>query len=242
MDTSGDILYRVDAGAARITISNPGRANSLTYAMIQRLAECWEMAAADDAVRVAVLTGDGERHFCAGADLTLVHSADTPFEPGAVHNQTSLSLGFPKPVIAAVNGAAIGLGMQLAIDADLVLATRTAFFVEPRTLFGKPPMGVLPLTNEIGFAELVRAGIFGMRLSAVRAHTLGVVSDLADDRAGLDEITSAYVAALGALPQQHVTDNLALLRAARRRPGVTAAMDAAERRIETEFYPAGEST
>lgn len=237
MDTPGHILYSVKAGAARITIVNPGRANSLTYPMIQQLAACWAEAAHDDDVYVAVLTGAGDRHFCAGADLNLVRSSDTPFEPGAQHNQTSLSLGFRKPVIAAVNGPAIGLGMQLAIDCDIIVASRAAYFLEPRTSFGKPPMGVLSLTNEVGFSELVRLGVGGMRLGAERAHALGIVSELADDRAHLDRITSSYVDTFAALPPQSVVANLSLLRAARRRPGVIAATRDATERIEHSFHP-----
>lgn len=228
-------MYAVRDGVARITIANPAKANSLTYPMMQQLARCWSRAADDDEVRLAVLTGVGDRHFCAGADLNLVHASDTPFAPGAEHNQTAVSAGFPKPVIGLVNGPAIGLGMHLAIDCDLLLAVRSAWFHEPRTSFGRPPVSVLPLAAEIGFSELVRVGVAGMPLTAERAFGLGIVSELADDRTQLEQAAGRYISKLASLAPQAVADSLALLRTARRRPGVVAAMGQADQQIQRHF-------
>jgi enoyl-CoA hydratase/carnithine racemase len=239
MDEAGQITYVVRDGVARITIDNAAKANSLTYPMMQQLARCWAAAADDDEVRLAVLAGAGDRHFCAGADLGLVQATDTPFAPGAEHNQTSASAGFPKPVIALVNGPAIGLGMHLAIDCDILLAVRSAYFREPRTAFGRPPVSVLPLTTEIGFSELVRIGLAGLPLTAERAFTLGIVSALADDPSLLEQAAEPYIAALASLPASAVADNLALLRAARRRSGVDQAMATADERIQRYFNQAG---
>ncbi|ODU04517.1 MAG: hypothetical protein ABS81_09595 [Pseudonocardia sp. SCN 72-86] len=235
MADTGRIDYEVSDGVARITITNIARANSLTYPMIQQLAECWGRAADDDGVRLAVLTGAGQRHFCAGADLTMVRASDTPYEPGAEHNQTSLSLGFPKPVIALVNGPAIGLGMQLALDCDLVLAVRTAFFREPRVAFGRPPVSVLQVTTELGFSEVVRLGVAGLPMPAERAFGLGIVSELVDDPSSLADAADRYVDAILALPADAALGSIALLRTARRRPGVTEAMARAAEQIENHF-------
>lgn len=235
MEEAGQITYAVRDGAARITIANPARANSLTYPMMEQLAGCWAEAAQDDEVRVAVLTGAGDRHFCAGADLNLVHARDTPFAPGADHNQTAASVGFPKPVIGLVNGPAIGLGMHLAIDCDIILAVRSAFFGEPRTSFGRPPVSVLQLTTEIGFSELVRVGVAGMPLTAERAFGLGIVSELADDASQLEQAAGLYIGQLTSQPPQAVLNSLSLLRAARRRPGVVDAMADADVQIQRYF-------
>ena len=235
MEQTGQIQYAVNDGVARITIANATRANSLTYPMIQELTRCWTKAAEDDQVRLAVLTGDGPRHFCAGADLNLVHANDTPFEPGANHNQTSVSVGFPKPVLGLINGPAVGLGMHLAIDCDIVLAARSAYFHEPRTSYGRPPVSVLQLTTEIGFSELVRLGVAGMRLTAQRAFDLGIVSELVDDASQLAGAAEPYIERLTTQPADAVLNSLSLLRAARRRPGVVEAMASADEQIERHF-------
>jgi enoyl-CoA hydratase/carnithine racemase len=235
MSQLGSIEYRVEGGVARLTIANPSRANSLTYPMMRRLADCWTEAAKDDAVRVAVLTGEGKRHFCAGADLNLVHAEDTPFAPDAEHNQTSLTAGFPKPVVALVNGPAIGLGMQLAIDCDIVLATRHAYFLEPRTSYGRPPVSVLQLATELGFSELVRLGVAGLPMNADRAYGLGIVSELVDNPDELEGAAQPYLKKLTDQGAEAVANSLALLRSARRRPGVAEAQSRANDQIQRYF-------
>jgi E-phenylitaconyl-CoA hydratase len=238
VEEPGQITYEVHDGVARITIANATRANSLTYPMMEQLVGCWTKAAQDDEVCLAVLTGIGDRHFCAGADLNLVHARDTPFAPGANHNQTSLSVGFPKPVIGLVNGPAIGLGMHLAVDCDIILAVRSAYFHEPRTSFGRPPVSVLQLTTEIGFSELARVGIAGMPLTAERAFNLGIVSELADDASQLKRAAGLYIDKIISQPRQAVVNSLSLLRTARRRPGVLEAMANADEQIQRYFLNA----
>jgi E-phenylitaconyl-CoA hydratase len=235
MSDESRIDYAVDGGVARVTIVNPSRANSLTYPMMQRLAECWTEAATDDQVRVVVLTGAGQRHFCAGADLNLVHARDTPFAPGAEHNQTALSSGLAKPVIALVNGPAIGLGLHLAVDCDIVLASRHAYFLEPRTSYGRPPVSVLGLSAVVGFSEIVRLGVAGLPLSAERAHQLGVVCELADDADGLAAAVQPYLDRFISQPPEAVVNSLTLLRSARRQPAVVEAMARADEQIQRFF-------
>ncbi len=164
-----------------------------------------------------------------------MHANDTPFEPGANHNQTSVSVGFPKPVLGLINGPAVGLGMHLAIDCDIVLAARSAYFHEPRTSYGRPPVSVLQLTTEIGFSELVRLGVAGMRLTAQRAFDLGIVSELVDDASQLAGAAEPYIERLTTQPADAVLNSLSLLRAARRRPGVVEAMASADEQIERHF-------
>lgn len=230
--TDGRIDYRVDEGIAWITIANEAKANSLTFSMIQALAACWKDADADDAVRVAVLRGAGGKHFCAGADRSAIHGDGLPFEPGAQHNQTALSLGFSKPVVAMINGAAIGLGMNLAIDCDIRVAVAHAFFADPRTSFGLPPNAALSVASELPAAEVSRLALAGARLEASRAYALGLVSDIAADVDALSRIAGSYAAALAAQPAGAMRANLALLRRLRRSPHVAEVMSAADRRAD----------
>ncbi|MCB1255645.1 MAG: enoyl-CoA hydratase/isomerase family protein [Microthrixaceae bacterium] len=139
------ILYEVTDGVAAITINAPGQGNSLNAAMRDRLAERFEWASADLAVRVVVLTGAGDRHFCTGANLG-GPQAPAPDRPEGAPRMTvgetgrmikrgwqrliASILDCEKPVIAAVNGTAAGGGAQLVLACDLVVMADSAKLVE----------------------------------------------------------------------------------------------------------------
>ncbi len=230
--TDARIDYRVDQHVAWITIANESKANCMTFSMIQDLAARWKQADADDDVRVAVLSGSGSRHFCAGADRAAISGDVAPFEPGAQHNQTALTLGFSKPVVGMINGAAIGLGMNLAIDCDIRVAATHAFFADPRTSFGLPPNAALGLATRLPGGEAGRLVLAGARLSAPRAHALGLVADLAEDADDLARLAAGYAAAMVAQPPDALRANLALLRRLCTSPHVTDVMAAADRQAD----------
>ncbi len=144
-DVDDQILYEVANGVATITINAPGQGNSLNAAMRDRLTERFEWASADLAVRVVVLTGAGERHFCTGANLG-GPQAPAPDRPEGAPRMTvgetgrmikrgwqrlvASILDCEKPVIAAVNGTAAGGGAQLVLACDLVVMADSAKLVE----------------------------------------------------------------------------------------------------------------
>src|SRR4051812_7530849 len=97
----GDVTYEQRGSTAWITLANVARANALTPTMVERLEASWQRAEADAAIRVLVITGAGDRHFCAGADQRAL--ADGRMA-GLGTRLTSLQNGVTKPVIAAVNG------------------------------------------------------------------------------------------------------------------------------------------
>lgn len=139
------IRYEVTDGVATITINAPGQGNSLNAAMRDRLAERFDWASADLAVRAVVLTGAGERHFCTGANLG-GPQAPAPERPEGAPRMTvgetgrlikrgwqrlvASILDCEKPVIAAVNGTAAGGGAQLVLACDLVVMADSAKLVE----------------------------------------------------------------------------------------------------------------
>jgi enoyl-CoA hydratase/carnithine racemase len=144
-----DIVYRVEDGVAVITLNRPDRLNAWRGEMDRDVRAAMREAVADASVRVIVLTGAG-RGFCAGADMNALTAIQgdakgaganatrsEPFDPSANENfrkQYSYFPSVPKPIIAAVNGACAGLGMVIALYADLRFASDAAAFT---TAFAK---------------------------------------------------------------------------------------------------------
>lgn len=134
------ILYDVADGIATITLHRPEKMNAFTGIMMQELIDAFDRIDADDAVRVVIVTGSGDRAFCAGADLTpdsggqvfasdsKVESLDDERVRDGGGRVTLRIFQCKKPVIAAVNGAAVGIGATMQLAMDLRLASETARF------------------------------------------------------------------------------------------------------------------
>ena len=134
------IVYEVAEGIATITLNRPEKLNAFTRTMMAELIEAFDLSDADDAVRCVIVTGHGERAFCAGADLTpegggALFSDSSPVEDlsdARVRDGGGLLtlriFNSKKPVIAAVNGAAVGVGATMQLAMDIRLAADTARF------------------------------------------------------------------------------------------------------------------
>src|SRR5438046_3835643 len=134
---TGEVLYEVDGGAARVTINRPERRNAMSYGVMSGLRQAMARARGDDAVRVVVLTGAGDKAFCAGADLGGI--ADNAGS-AAAHDGRGLladlfrdmwSLG--KPIIARVRGFALAGGFGLACACDMHVASHAPGLGTPGT-------------------------------------------------------------------------------------------------------------
>lgn len=140
---SGDftqIIYDVADGVATITLSRPEKMNAFTVQMMQEMCAAFDLVDADDAVRAVIVTGSGDRAFCAGADLTPEGGSEVFASEAAVDSLSDervrdsggrLTLRIfqcKKPVIAAVNGAAVGIGATMQLAMDIRLASNSARF------------------------------------------------------------------------------------------------------------------
>jgi 2-(1,2-epoxy-1,2-dihydrophenyl)acetyl-CoA isomerase len=205
--TYDNILFSIDAGIARITLNRPDRLNSFTAAMHLELREAISRTAADPAARVLLLTGAG-RGFCAGQDLSdRAVSADvTPVDLGhtveTLWAPLVLSLRrLRKPVVVAVNGVAAGAGANIALAGDIVVATRSASFIQSFCKLGLIPDtgGTWALPRLIGTARAMGLALLGDKLSATQAADWGLIWKAVDDDQFQAEV-EALVAGLAVAP------------------------------------------
>ncbi|BCO34339.1 crotonase [Mycobacterium heckeshornense] len=173
----GISCYR-DQSVLRIVLDRPDKLNALNTPMLEEL-KARVGDARDDSVRVVVLTGAG-RGFCSGGDLT---GADTDGAVVVANEVVQAIAALPKPVVAGVHGAAVGLGCPLALACDLVVAARSAFFQLAFTKVGLMPDGgacaLVPAA--IGRARAARMAMLAEKIAAPTAFEWGMISHVVDD-------------------------------------------------------------
>lgn len=175
-------------GLATLTLNAPDKLNAVSRKMIAELKECWEGLAGDSAVRAVLLTGAG-RGFCAGADL-----ADPDRESGATADSGAALDKFfnpvirtmramPKPIIAAVNGVAAGVGMSFVMASDIAIAAKSASFLQAFARIGLLPDGGSTwfLPRLVGDARARALAMLAPQISAEQARQWGLVWDVVED-------------------------------------------------------------
>lgn len=184
MTKQSDVLIEQADNILRITLNKPDALNALTTAMLTRIAEAVEASANDSEVRAVLLTGAG-KGFSSGADLTAV--ADSGLE-GTIDSANRLIRALrevPKPVLAAVNGPAAGVGCSLALAADLTVARESAYFLLAFANVGLMPDGGATafIPAAIGRARAARMAMLAERIPAPLALEWGLIShSVADDQ------------------------------------------------------------
>jgi len=215
--TSTLIDLQLGAGIATLTLNRPDKRNAMSDAMRSEFTEALERVAADKAIRALVLTGAG-KGFCAGGDIAGMErrmnaaAGDVGFNgwhrQQGVHHAQSLLHTMPKPVIAAVNGAASGLGADTALACDFVLASEHAHFSWSYIHRGIIPDGggMYFLPRRVGLSKAKELIFTGRRVEVDEALALGIVDRktsadqlLADAQAWAAELSrgSATALALG---------------------------------------------
>jgi enoyl-CoA hydratase/carnithine racemase len=162
-----------------ITIDNQAKRNAMPRAMLAELAELWDRLAADAACRAIVITGAGEKGFCAGADIGGDLTASP--EMAAVINRSLLKTSvFPKPIIAAVNGDCAGGGVELLLATDIRGAAPHGRFGLPEVRYAIYPFGgaTVKLVQQIGYVHAMDLILTGRLIDAAAAARLGLVNEV----------------------------------------------------------------
>lgn len=180
------------AGIVRITLANVARRNALTLDMFTELAELWPRLAADKTVRVVIITGEGDDAFCSGADL----SANLAFRPGIddLIDAAFLKTQYmPMPVIAAINGACVAGGLEIALSTDIRIAVEGAMLGLPEVRWGIMPSGgaSMKLADQIGQAFALDLLLSGRLVSAEEAQRMGLIGAVLP-RAGFQDAVLSY--------------------------------------------------
>ncbi|RST74400.1 crotonobetainyl-CoA hydratase [Siminovitchia acidinfaciens] len=169
-------------------VLNRPKANAINTDVSMELAEAFFMLRDDPSLRAAIITGAGDRFFSAGWDLKAGEAVDADHGPGGFAGLTEI-FDLRKPVIAAVNGLAVGGGFELALACDLIIAADHAEFFFPEVSIGIIPDagGVLRLPKVLPRAIALEMLYTGRRLSAERAHHFGLVNHVVKDTELMDE-------------------------------------------------------
>jgi 2-(1,2-epoxy-1,2-dihydrophenyl)acetyl-CoA isomerase len=196
--TEATVLSTVAGGVATITLNRPDKLNAFNEAMHGELAGILDRIEADSSVRALLLTGAG-RAFCAGQDLgdRVMGAGDAPPDLGdtleRLYNPLVRRLcRLERPVVCAVNGVAAGAGANLALNCDLVLAARSARFMEPFCRLGLVPDagGTYILPRLVGPARARGLALLGEPLPAEQAEAWGLIWRVVDDDRLMDEATA----------------------------------------------------
>ena len=198
------LLYDETDGVAWITLNRPEVHNAFNFKMQEELHSIWRDLRSNDDVRVAVLTGAGEKAFCVGIDRSeMMDDWDSPDDISASRGGTSKGTGGTgstpwhfddpgdnigpktndlwKPVIAAVNGMACGGAFYMLGEVEFVIAADHATFFDPHVTFGMTAcFESMHMLQKMPFHEIMRVALLGSneRMSAQRAHEIGLVSEV----------------------------------------------------------------
>ncbi|KQY06933.1 enoyl-CoA hydratase [Mycobacterium sp. Root135] len=180
-DLPAEIKVEADGPIRLVTLNRPADLNGANRAMHQGLARLWPLLGEDDGARVVILTGSGKA-FCAGGDFDYMQENldDEVLRTETMREGQSIiegMLGCPLPIIAAVNGPAVGLGCSLAVLSDIVLIAEDAFLADPHLRMGLVPGdGGMAWPMLTGLSRAKEHLFLGSRISAEAAVGMGLAS------------------------------------------------------------------
>jgi enoyl-CoA hydratase/carnithine racemase len=241
-----DILYEQHGPVTLIRIDRADRMNSLDFAANDELVDAWRRFEADDVARVAVITGSGDKSFCAGADLKTytIDFANRPapefrqrYTDGPGFGGITRNLDIGKPIIAAVNGYAISGGFELALACDIRFCSPNAEFALQDVKWGFHACdgGLIRLPQIVGLGHAMEIILSGDRVDAEHAYRIGLVNRIhpADQLIDKSMEYAARLASRAPLPQRFAKDVM------RRSAGMT--LQEALRLESRSFYDLGKT-
>jgi 2-(1,2-epoxy-1,2-dihydrophenyl)acetyl-CoA isomerase len=180
------IILAKDNGLATLTLNAPDKLNAVSRKMVAEIKSAWDDIAADGSVRAVLLTGAG-RGFCAGADLSdpdRANDADSGSALDKFFNPVIRTMrGLPKPIVAAVNGVAAGVGMSFAMAADIAIAAKSASFLQAFARIGLLPDGGSTwfLPRLVGEQRARALAMLAPQIKAEQARDWGLIWEVVED-------------------------------------------------------------
>lgn len=191
------VELKIEGHVATVTLARPDALNAVDLATEAELQRIWTALESNREIRVIVLTGSGDRAFCVGADMKNplttgleYWAAPRPGGFGGIALRETLNI----PVIARVNGFALGGGFEMVLGCDIVVACEEASFGLPEALVGRMPLdgGMTLLQRQIPFRKAMGMMLTGKRIKAAEALALGLINDVVP-RAELDAAVARWV-------------------------------------------------
>ena len=211
MRVSGQVAVSRDAGVYEVRFNRPEKRNAITFAMYQALVAALHEARGDATVQVVLLGGEGAG-FCAGNDLQDFLQGPKFTSGHPVMELLRTLTTFPKPLVAAVHGPTVGIGVTMLLHCDLVVAARSAQLSMPFVSLGLVPEAgssmLLPLL--VGRQRAAELLLLGRPLDAQTAHTLGIVNRVVED-AALGAEAHALARELAQQPRRALAETRQLL-------------------------------
>lgn len=199
-----NILFTVDEGVATLVFNRPKALNAMNSETLGELLDAVNQCKNDEAIKVLILTGAGEKAFVAGADISQMQN----FRPQETisfmelgHETLRQMETMPKPVIAAVNGFALGGGTEISLACDIRFASEKAVFGQPEILIGLIPGwgGTQRLARIIGMGRAKELILSGTQIDARRAYEIGLVNRVFPPEKLLEE-TLTFARKLAGMP------------------------------------------
>ena len=177
------LLEKRANGVAIVTINRPHAMNALDVPAKERFGEIWQEIADDPAVRVAILTGAGEKAFCAGSDIKeIARTGSMATTETLMRALPGVGIPLDKPVIAAIHGFCVGMGMTLALHCDLRLASKNAVLGYPEVRHGMiSGVSAMRLPQVIPSAKALEMMLLARNMTAEEAARIGLVNAVVDD-------------------------------------------------------------
>lgn len=198
---SDAVLYDCrDDGIAIITINRPDTRNALSADVREGLRAAWDRFETDEGARIAILTGTGDKAFCAGGDLKHMVETGMKVPPRDFFPLPYDSIELSKPTIAAVNGVAFAGGWMIAQACDLCVASTTAKFAITEVKVGRGSPWAAPLIHMIPQRIMMEIILTGKPITAQRAYEIGLVNRLAEPEALLDTAIELALEVLDGAP------------------------------------------
>ncbi|MDR2857264.1 MAG: enoyl-CoA hydratase/isomerase family protein [Novosphingobium sp.] len=174
------ILTAARDGIFTITLDRPAKLNAITPEMHMALGEAFDRFGADQALRVCVVKGSGDRAFCTGSDLTASAAGSGSPYPQTGYAGIAQRYGLAKPVIAAVNGLCLGGGFELALSCDMIVASHNAVFGLPEPKVGLIAVGggIHRLVRQAGLKRAMEPLLTGRNIPAQEGLAMGFVSEV----------------------------------------------------------------